>query len=356
MNHTMTILQLGPYPPPHGGVSHSLVAIRQFLHRRGVSNLVINLTRHRDRDADGIYYPKSWIQTLLLLLRLRYDIIHIHFGGRLAPRLLGLYLICCLLPRSKTVLTFHSGGYPRSREGRSARRSSLRGFVFRRFDVIIAVNEEIVELFRKFGVPDDRIRLICPLALVDLRLDQELKDPLKGFFNGHEPVLVTVGRLETEYDLALQIDALDPVRKRYPKAGLVIIGSGSLEEELRNRIDSKSFGEHIVLCGDLDNSITLRAISDSDLMLRTTLYDGDSVAVREALHLGTPVIATDTCMRPEGVTLIPKSDPGALLEAIDEHLRGKTASVACQSSDENIEAVFDLYYELVGEVRSEDKR
>src|SRR5438105_8526009 len=38
---------------------------------------------------------------------------------------------------------------------------------------------------------------------------------------------------------------------------------------------------------------SLRAIADADVLLRTTLYDGDAISVREALYLGTPVVATD---------------------------------------------------------------
>ena len=46
-------------------------------------------------------------------------------------------------------------------------------------------------------------------------------------------LLLTVGLLEPEYDLPLQIDVLGQVRERYPEAGLIIAGSGSLEQLLR---------------------------------------------------------------------------------------------------------------------------
>ena len=55
----MVVLQLGPYPPPHGGVQTNLVAIRDYLRSRGMAAPVINLTRHRRRDSDDVYYPQS---------------------------------------------------------------------------------------------------------------------------------------------------------------------------------------------------------------------------------------------------------------------------------------------------------
>src|SRR5207253_5339724 len=73
--------------------------------------------------------------------------------------------------------------------------------------------------------------------------------------------------------------------------------SSDLESELRTRIAAKPYRGHILLYGDLPHAVTLRAILKCDVLLRTTLYDGDSVSVREALYIGTPVIATDNGMR-----------------------------------------------------------
>ncbi|MEO7649742.1 MAG: glycosyl transferase family 1, partial [Bryobacteraceae bacterium] len=80
--------------------------------------------------------------------------------------------------------------------------------------------------------------------------------------------------------------------------------------------------------------------------LRTTTFDGDSISVREALHLGTPVIATDNGMRPEGVRLIPISNPEALALAIEACLAGGRTRRG-QARQENLEAVLALYKELM---------
>ena len=84
-------------------------------------------------------------------------------------------------------------------------------------------------------------------------------------------------------------------------------------------------------------------------MIRTTLYDGDAVLVREALHFGTPVIASDNGMRPKGVRLIPPSNPGALCRALEQVLETPRSSMAELSGpdEQNLEAVLNLYDELV---------
>ena len=342
----MRVLILGAFPPPHGGVQTHVVALREFLISRGISCQGIHLTRHRQLDGNGLYYPRTALALAKLLLRLDYDVIHIHVGGDLTLRLLGLCLFCSLLPGKRTFLTFHSGGYPSFPAAKNARPFSIRGLIFRRLSGIIGVNRELVDLFYRFGVPKERVRLILPYAFCHASTKGGLPAPLEDFFQQHEPVLITVGLLEPEYDLGLQIDTFGKIRKRFPKAGLLIIGAGSLEQALRIRIESKPYAGHILLAGDIPHSTTLRAVASSSLILRTTLYDGDSISVREALDLGVPVIATDTGMRPAGLHLIPISDPEALCKAVEAELVAvskRNGRNHTEADDRNLEAVLDFY-------------
>ncbi len=344
----MRVLQLGPYPPPHGGVQTNLVAIRRLLRNRGIPCAVINITSAPESGDEAVYYPRGVSPLLRLLARLEYDIIHLHLGGNLTPRLLGLAAVCAMLPGKHSVLTFHSGGYPSSPEGRTASRSTLRGAIFRRFDRIIVVNQELAELFHRFGCRPDAVRLILPHETPALDAADPaagLPPAIRAFLGAHESVMTTVGLLEPEYDLARQIEVFPRIRESVPGAGLLIVGSGSLEAQLRAQIAQSPATEHILLAGDVPHEQTLRAIAASRVFLRTTLYDGDSISVREALALGTPVVATDTGMRPEGVRLIPIGASEALLAAAAEAATAPRAPRAADGAG-NIEAVLELYREL----------
>jgi glycosyltransferase involved in cell wall biosynthesis len=344
------VVQLGPYPPPHGGVQSNLVAIERAAQRRGWRTTAINLTRHRDVRAEGVLYPRTAAELLGILARLRCDVLHLHVGGHFSLRLQLLALACTMVPGVRAVLSFHSGGFPTSPAGRAARRRSLLGFVSRRFDRIIAVNDEIRALFLRMGVEQSRVRVIAPHA-VDLGAlgESGIAAPggaLGDFMRAHRPALVTVGLLEPEYALPLQLALLPRVRERFPDAGLAILGSGSLEAELRERITAMPDRAHVLLCGDVPHDESLRAIATADVLLRTTHYDGDSVAVREALHIGTPVVATDNGMRPAGVRVIPVNDLEALVAAVLETLAadGPRRRAAAGDADvANVEAVLDLY-------------
>jgi phenylacetate-CoA ligase len=348
----LKVVQLGPYPPPHGGVQSNLVAIRNYLRSTGHICDCINLTRHRQSDVDGVHYPASAGELARLLWRLPADILHLHFGGDLTPRLLGLMALCTALPGRKTVLTFHSGGYPSSPAGQSAAPGTLRGVLFRRLDGLIAVNAEIAALFRKFGVDEARIRTILPFTIEPPDPEAPVPEPLADFFARHKPLLLTVGLLEPEYDLEMQIDTMGQIAASFPGAGLVIAGAGSLEPALRERIAASPCADRILLYGDMPHEVAKRAILDCDALLRTTWYDGDSVAVREALYLGTPVVATDNGQRPAGVHLIPAKDPAALAAAVREIVAaGRERRAPAGDGQQNVRMVVEFYRELVGATR-----
>jgi len=342
----MKVLLLGPYPPPQGGVQTNLVAIREYLLARGVPCKVINLTRHRQPERDGLYFPRNAKVLVRLLFGLDYDIAHLHLGGDLHPRLLVLTLLIGWLPGRKTVLTFHSGGYPSSEMGKKTGQWSLAGLALRSLDRLIGVNQELAGFFARLGVPQRKIRVVCPFA--DARFDPSVPLPaeLGSFFAAHQPLLVTVSGLEPEYDLPLQINAMEEILAVHPKAGLAILGTGSKEAELQALIASKPYAKSILLAGDVAHESALRALSEADLFLRTTLYDGDSISVREALAIGVPSVVSDNGMRPPGVRLFPIGNGAELVRVVLATIGVKTESAAAGSS-EGLDEVYAIYNELV---------
>ena len=63
----MRILQVGPFPPPYGGVERNLVAIRTFLRNRRIPCGVINITRHRPAGVEDVYQPANPLDVMRLL-------------------------------------------------------------------------------------------------------------------------------------------------------------------------------------------------------------------------------------------------------------------------------------------------
>ncbi len=343
----MHVLQLTPYPPPEGGISRNALAIREELRKNNCRCSIIATAKSDSMtDEPDVYHPRTPVELIKLLSRLEYDVLHVHVGGDVTLRVLAFLETCAIFGRGKSALTFHSGGYA-VEHAETARKFSLPGIVFRRFTKIICVNALMISMFEKFGVKPNRLALIPPFVHQSPDNTVEIPAALEKFSEKHRPFLLTVCLLEDTYDLFMQIDAMGKVLEKLPNAGLLIVGSGSLEARLKTAIAGKSYAANIFLAGNVEHQITLHLINRADILLRTTKFDGDAIAVREALFLETPVIATDNKMRPEGVNLIPIGDANALVEMI-EKLSRREMKPKNQKSDDagNITEVLKIYREI----------
>jgi glycosyltransferase involved in cell wall biosynthesis len=347
----MHVLQLGPYPPPEGGINRNILAIRSDLRSRGDRCSII-ATSHSTTvtDEPDVYHPRSPLRLVKLLFTVPYDVLHLHVGGRITARMLGLVFVCSLFARGRNVLSFHSGGYPQTKAGRNAKWLSFRGFVFRRFAKVIAVNTTIADTFRRYGVRGDKIRVILPFVPRMPDPSVVIPVPMRGFIKQSKPFLLTVGLLEDEYDLFMQIEAMESILAKFPNAGLMIVGSGALEYKLKQGIADKPFRDRVFLAGDVKHAVTLHLIKNSDVLLRTTRYDGDAISIREALFLETPVIATDNGLRPNGVHLIAIGDKQGLIEGVKQiGGRKKKQETATTEDADNIAKVLEVYDDLVSD-------
>lgn len=344
----MHVLQLGPYPPPEGGISRNMLAIRDELLKNGHECSIIATAKSSEiKDEPNIYHPRTLKEFLKLLTSLKYDILHVHHGGELPFRVFVFLSICAFFGRGKSILTFHSGGYALENV-KTAHYFSRDAFVFRRFGKIIAVNSQMVEMFGKFGVKAEKLEMILPFVLKNPDKSVEISANLQEFAEKHSPFLLTVCLLEDTYDLFLQVEAMEKVLEKLPNAGLMIVGSGVLEAELKRGIASKKYADRVYLAGNVENKITLHLIKKADILLRTTKFDGDAIAIREALFLETKVIATDNKMRPDGVHLIPIRDGKALVEKIIELSKEERLPRTEKADDtKNVEAVLKVYEQIL---------
>lgn len=342
------VLQLGPYPPPEGGVSRNMLAIRDGLVRTGAKCSIIATSRSdASRNEENVYHPRSAAELLKLLFSIDFNVLHLHVGGDIDRRILALAAAAAIAARKRSVLTVHSGAFPLSATAKAANPMSVRGLILRQFGRLIAVNDDLADVYKRFGVAEDRIRKILPFALTQPDPTIQVPEDIDAFFRSHSPILLAVGGLERDYDPLLQVRAMETVASEMPNAGLVIVGDGSMRETVKNAISTSSAGSSIFLAGNVDHAVTLHLIEQADVVLRTTLFDGDAISIREALFLRTPVIATDNGMRPEGVHLMPVGDEKKLVDLIQAIATRSKGPRSTASSDlSNIDKVIDLYHEL----------
>jgi sugar transferase (PEP-CTERM/EpsH1 system associated) len=179
------------------------------------------------------------------------------------------------------------------------------------------------------GVPEDKIRQIYN------GVDQELFKPRDcdrqevappGFLTERSFVIGTVGRLAAVKDQSTLIRAFKTLVDKNPESGsdyrLIIVGDGPLRIQLQELISELHLEKWVWMTGDRSDIPDILNIFD--LYVLTSLGEGISNTILEAMATGLPIIATDVGGNPElveeGVNgrLIPREDPGALANCIQE--------------------------------------
>lgn len=157
-----------------------------------------------------------------------------------------------------------------------------------------------------------------------------------GLFEG--PLTVgTVGNLTPKKDHDSLLRALVGLRQHVPDARLVIVGSGPREAHLRAKARELGIEDAVLLTGIRDDVPDL--LPAFDLFAMSSLHEGLSIALVEALAAGLPVVATRVGGIPEVIVderdglLVPPSNADALADAMtrlarDPALRQRLADAA----------------------------
>lgn len=102
--------------------------------------------------------------------------------------------------------------------------------------------------------------------------------------------IVSVGRLYSQKNQKMMIDAFYKIKDKYPDYKLVIYGEGPLREELEEYIKKLSLSGRILLPGR--NEEVINELKRSVLFCLSSDYEGMSNALIEAQCVGLPIITT----------------------------------------------------------------
>ena len=328
---------LGPVPPPFGGVSIHIVRFLALLAANGHQARVLPYTGTTRNGRLG-----KGLQALGQLLRLYGRrllgpgrVLHLHYGG------LGYFLALAPLLRttgSRLVVTFHSVRVVHDLEQAGAGRRARALGLLARFDLFVAVRPEIGAALRGLGLGGPAIT-VMPAFLPPAPSETDLtrlpaavaKTLTEALADGRRQVCCAAYYLGAGYghpdvygieELAAALDRLDPAQG--PPVDLWVFISNRPDTEERRRIEQdlrersvrwRRFGLH--LCFGLP---MIPVLSRASAFVRPSREDGDSVAVREALSFGLPVLASDVVVRPQEAVLVTMRDPEALAAALGPFL------------------------------------
>ena len=150
-------------------------------------------------------------------------------------------------------------------------------------------------------------------------------------------VFASVARLDPVKDFMSLLEAYAEVRREVPKSRLVIIGDGSERVALKARAQREDLAGSVDFLGMRSDVRAL--LPGADLYLNSSISEGVSITILEAMAAGVPVIATAVGGTPEVLAggaagiLVPPRHPARLAQAAialssSAAARGRLAAIA----------------------------
>jgi glycosyltransferase involved in cell wall biosynthesis len=133
-------------------------------------------------------------------------------------------------------------------------------------------------------------------------------------------VIISTGRFHLQKDYPTLLRAIESLVSDYPSIKLLLVGDGSLRPSLEGIVRNYGLSAHVVFTGQRDDVPAI--LRTADLYISSSLWEGTSISILEAMASALPVIATDVGGTPEliqsGVSgiLIPPGNPSAIAQAI----------------------------------------
>jgi glycosyltransferase involved in cell wall biosynthesis len=141
---------------------------------------------------------------------------------------------------------------------------------------------------------DKIIKINNPVDIENLHKNIEVMDlpkNIKRFFNQKKYIFVSVGRLDHQKNYKDLIQAFSIAHRSNSNIGLVVLGEGPCRSELERLSHRLGVDKSVLMPGFVDNPEIV--VGNADYFISSSLYEGVSNAILEALSLGTPVIATN---------------------------------------------------------------
>ena len=164
---------------------------------------------------------------------------------------------------------------------------------YSRLNAIVAVSEACAENFASlFPSLQNRIVTIENILSVPyiVRKSKELiaadEMPDDGSIR-----LLTVGRFSPPKNIINIPDICKRIREEGLNVKWYLIGFGSEEEKIREKIKELEMHDHVIVLGKKENPYPF--IAKCDVYVQPSLYEGKSVCVREAQVLCKPVVITN---------------------------------------------------------------
>jgi len=240
-------------------------------------------------------------------------------------------------------------------------------FTISRADMIAcdaeSVKQHIIELS---GYPAGKI-VVFPWG-VDLSHfnRKEVRLPLLSRLGWEgKKILLMIRMFEPIYGIEYFIEALPEIIRAEPDARVILAGDGSLKGVLMQKASEMGLDNYVHFAGLIKNEDLPIYFNSANIYISSSLSDGASLSLLEAMACGLPVVVSDVQSYYEWIKdgengyIVPRRDPQLLAQRIIALLRddnnrrrfgSKNLEIARQRADwgKNFGKLEEIYRELVG--------
>ncbi len=189
-------------------------------------------------------------------------------------------------------------------------------------DGVRVVSQKILENLKKIKLAPNIEPTVLPIFVdvskyenAPVTIDLQKKYPQFTF------IILMASRLTTEKNIPLALRAFKQIADKYPKVGLVIVGSGPEKFKLKKIVEKLNLKHNVVF--EEWQSDLCSYYKTAHLFLLTSNFEGYGLTLVEAVAAGCPVISTDVgiadILLKDGISLVcPIGDSACLVTKISQ--------------------------------------
>jgi len=170
-------------------------------------------------------------------------------------------------------------------------KSKIAKLVLKNADLVISLTNDMAKEVKK--IYNREIKVI-PNGIDLERFGNLSKDKTrqKLQIRGKEKIIIFIGGLKPVKGIQYLIMAMDIIRRKEPKAKLILVGGGEEKENLEKLVKKLNLKNNVNFVGKVPNEKVPEYLIASDIFVLSSLSEGFPNTVLEAMVSGLPIVAT----------------------------------------------------------------
>jgi len=281
-----------------------------------------------------LYYITGFSLTIYAMFKNKCNLIHVHWAIPTGP----IGVLVSTLSKKPFVVTIHGSDF-RLAMDKSFLLKRIFLYVCKKAGHINCVSEVMKKGVEQLGIREEKISTF-PMGIDESFLEARRKRQEKS--TGPAYTIFSNRNLLSFYNVSLLIKAIPEILKEEPGTQFLIAGDGPEKRNLGREVKDLNLGSKVQFLGRVPHAEMPSLLAQADIYVSTSLYDGTSVSLLEAMAAGAFPIVTDIPSNREWISdgkngfLVPTGNEYTLARKIVEAIRNKELLVEANARNRKL--------------------